>query len=590
MAVMGYSGDLVLRLLARQWENNILCDLTIQTESGKLHPAHRNILSAVSPYFEAMLSGNFEESQEKIVSIKNVSDIGLDVVLKCVYTTKLDINPENICDVISTVHMLQFSSFMPMCEELLEENITVENCLQLLKTCESHALEDSRKLLEHYFMKHFSEVSETTAFLQINKAALLTYLSHPDIYPHALELDIYRAVIGWIKYDRESRINDSIELLSRIQMHHIPMDNLTNEVSQEELVQNAQIKVQFEKAMEYHSRPLEQPVMPMMPARGKPGIFTMVRNDLQTGTFEGNLYFITGKKRGIAKCHGADPTLKLEAACIVAVRNFVFVFGQFSDNRPFSQRYDASLDKWITLAPKPAKHSGACYTTAINVGDNIMIVGGERVGKRKPYDVPCLLYSIAANKWQVIESPPECYEHMLACQHNGVVYVTSGTRNRYTYGGPVHYYYNIKMWAWDPTTNRWLRKTDIRSDFIDGIFENVDDKLVIASDSEMEVYDPVADQWTSYDKAYPLLAPKLMENLKMTPTFSFMIKNKLHMFGYELDDDDDDIIYLLVVDFNKMEVTRFVLHMWDYDHHVHVVNSAHSTYTIGCSVNASGFK
>ncbi len=48
--------------LAKYYESGQLCDAEIHVE-GKVFHAHRVVLSAASPYFEAVYLGEFEESK-----------------------------------------------------------------------------------------------------------------------------------------------------------------------------------------------------------------------------------------------------------------------------------------------------------------------------------------------------------------------------------------------------------------------------------------------------------------------------------------------------------------------------------------------
>ena len=76
------SGDIsaskLLQGLSLLQKEGTLCDVELQVE-GKSLLAHRALLAAASPYFSAMLTGGFCESDAKTISLKDTSYIGLKV-------------------------------------------------------------------------------------------------------------------------------------------------------------------------------------------------------------------------------------------------------------------------------------------------------------------------------------------------------------------------------------------------------------------------------------------------------------------------------------------------------------------------------
>ncbi len=464
-------------------------------------------------------------------------------LLNCLITFTIDINQENMCDVISTANVLQFNTLMPVCEKFLSGNITDATCLQLLKLCETCSLEDCRKKVEEYFMRHFTEVSKAEEFLDMDKDAFFRYLSDPEMSLHGSEFDIYKAVIRWIKHDQASRARFSVELLSQIRMHHISFANLTDELLQEVLVQsNPKVKSQFREALKYHAAEFGQPIMPVLPPR-EMGVFAFhYREDYDVQC----VYSLSGVKNEMARYHDTSSKFTYLSANIVPVKNFIFVFGEYSDKKPFAQRYDAVLNKWAILSPKPRRHDRTIDATAVHVGDKIMIAGGWQVDNPDTYNVPCLLYSIPENKWEMINSSPARNRCLIGSAHNGLVYLTKGNHK------------DRNMWAYDTTAKIWLRKAH-SPEGIGGIFENFGDKLLLVIiDQGMFTYDILTNQWSTYDQAFPSLAPTLgREICQMDGCFSFVNNNKMYIVGFWENNDWEP--GMLIIDFNKMEVSRVYL-------------------------------
>ena len=58
-----------------------LCDITLVTKDDKEFKAHRNVLSAASPFFSKLLKSDMKENQEGIVRFEEISGAVMEDVL-----------------------------------------------------------------------------------------------------------------------------------------------------------------------------------------------------------------------------------------------------------------------------------------------------------------------------------------------------------------------------------------------------------------------------------------------------------------------------------------------------------------------------
>ena len=72
-------------------EEGILCDIELEVAGNRLS-AHRVILAALSPYFKTLFTGAFKEQNERVVEIKGIEFNGLQKIVNCCYTARLDID------------------------------------------------------------------------------------------------------------------------------------------------------------------------------------------------------------------------------------------------------------------------------------------------------------------------------------------------------------------------------------------------------------------------------------------------------------------------------------------------------------------
>ena len=79
---LGWSSHTVIYLR----KQDQLWDITLVTKDDKEFKAHRNILSAASPFFSKLLQSDMKENQEGIVQFEEISGGVMDESLEFMYT------------------------------------------------------------------------------------------------------------------------------------------------------------------------------------------------------------------------------------------------------------------------------------------------------------------------------------------------------------------------------------------------------------------------------------------------------------------------------------------------------------------------
>ena len=96
-----------LNMLRRQEH---LCDITLGTKDGKEFKAHRNVLSAASPFFCKLLQSDMKENREGIVRFEEISGAVMDDVLEFIYTGSVEVTQGNSQDLIAAANYLLIPS------------------------------------------------------------------------------------------------------------------------------------------------------------------------------------------------------------------------------------------------------------------------------------------------------------------------------------------------------------------------------------------------------------------------------------------------------------------------------------------------
>ena len=101
----------------------------------------RNILVAASPYFNAMFSERFTESDKREIQLHGISKGAMETLICyarkrdlnewCI--SQLDINSDNVINILQASGMLQFEPVRKFCcKYILMEVLQMSNALQLL--------------------------------------------------------------------------------------------------------------------------------------------------------------------------------------------------------------------------------------------------------------------------------------------------------------------------------------------------------------------------------------------------------------------------------------------------------------------------
>ena len=83
-----------------------LCDVTLVTKDDKEFKAHRNVLSAASPFFHKLFQSDMKENQEGIARFEEISGSVMEDVLQFIYTGSVEVTQENSEDLIATANYL----------------------------------------------------------------------------------------------------------------------------------------------------------------------------------------------------------------------------------------------------------------------------------------------------------------------------------------------------------------------------------------------------------------------------------------------------------------------------------------------------
>ncbi len=83
-----------------------LCDVCLQVGDSKIL-AHKIVLSAASPYFRAMFTGELAESKQEIISIRDIDETAMEMLVDFCYSSKITIDEKSVQTLLPAACILQ---------------------------------------------------------------------------------------------------------------------------------------------------------------------------------------------------------------------------------------------------------------------------------------------------------------------------------------------------------------------------------------------------------------------------------------------------------------------------------------------------
>lgn len=191
-----------------------LCDIELVVDEVRI-PAHKSVLCACSPYFKAMFSSGYTESNQGSVVIREVSASALELLVQYFYTSEVFITTGNVQELLSASCMFQVTALKEACCEFMRRHLGVGNCLGVRAVADLHSCAQLRKIADDFAKKNFSTVIESEEFLKLEVEHLVELFAADDLGASSEE-KVYEAVMIWIQHDPLNREEYLVQLLEKV--------------------------------------------------------------------------------------------------------------------------------------------------------------------------------------------------------------------------------------------------------------------------------------------------------------------------------------------------------------------------------------
>ena len=187
-----------LNMLRRQ---DHLCDVTLVTKDDKEFKAHRNVLSAASPFLLKLLQSDMKENREGIVRFEEISGAVMEDVLEFIYTGSVEVTEENSEDLIAAANYLLIPGLKTVSGRFLERQMSKSNCISTFYYAEMYQCDELITNTRKFIHANFESVAEMDEFLNLEAQEVERWISSDEISV-TVEADVFRIVLKWIEQNK----------------------------------------------------------------------------------------------------------------------------------------------------------------------------------------------------------------------------------------------------------------------------------------------------------------------------------------------------------------------------------------------------
>jgi len=512
--------------LNMQRRQDHLCDITLMTKDGKEFKAHRNVLSAVSPFFSKLLQSNMKENREGIVRFEEISGTVMKDVLEFIYTGSVEVTQENCKDLIAAASYLVIPGLKTLSGQFLERQLSKSNCISTFYFVEMYRCDELITNTRKFIHANFASVAEMDEFLNLEAKEVERWISSDDISV-AVEADVFKIVLKWIEQDKSERKAWFEQLFRHVRLAFLSRDFLTDVVTNELVQGNSRCLWLASDAIRLTAFPEEENIS--QPSRkgletraivacgGKYTFCYLPEKDewkrLADGLSERNEYTQMINPRdqlyafpSVGKAERYDPVFDCwstldhlewpseDPAKVTVVRGEIYAIKvNTSTKKSTIKRFNVERCSWQTVL---SSHKGCrVHSCVVAAGNHLYVCGGrlenDFVRKSERFDT-------AENKWEEIANMQQARARAFGVATEGKIFLAGGRQHA---GGLGKWLQTCEMY--NISTNEWQFIGSLKVPREDGRMVCLKGTLYVLGGTDdlyrsklsVECYDPAEDKW-----------------------------------------------------------------------------------------------
>ncbi|XP_022810560.1 kelch-like protein 2 [Stylophora pistillata] len=422
----------MLKRLNIQREQDYLCDITLVSKDNCEFKAHRNVLSAASPFFCRLLQCDMKENHQGIIRFDEISGSVMEDVLEFIYTGTVEVTQENTKELIATGNYLMIPSLKTVSGRFLEGEMSNSNCISTFYFAEKYDCVELIGNSTKFIHENFASVGEMDEFLSLEAKEVARWISSDKIAVEA-EASIFKIILKWVEHNKSERIVAFEELFPHVRLSFLSRDCLEDIVTNELVRENlACVKLVMEATTKMATF-VDDDDLPKSPRKGYDTRVIVARGGKCTFCYLPEEDLWKRLPDGLKESTFSTQMIKF--------RDQLFAFKDY-DNQ---ERYDPVFNVWSELnlnagSAKVAVLKGEIYAVDVDIC--------YRKSSTKRYNVE-------KYKWETLHSSNELYR-----QNTCVVAAGS---HLYVFGGrnPDSRDYSAKAERFDTVENKWEEIADM---------------------------------------------------------------------------------------------------------------------------------
>ncbi len=226
----------MLQLFNQLYHSQSLTDVSLSAGESTF-TAHRVVLAAGSPYFQAMFNNAHIESTQDHIMLNDIDGDSLGLLLDFIYSSKLSITENNVQNLLAASSLLQITPVIEACCQFLLVRLDPDNCLGICSFADIHGCTSLQTVSWEYALQHFGDISRTEEFLS-TPATLLEKLLQSESLQVQSEENVLDAALVWYEHDTIARHLAFVHLLRYIKLPLIPYTILNQRLLSIPLIAN----------------------------------------------------------------------------------------------------------------------------------------------------------------------------------------------------------------------------------------------------------------------------------------------------------------------------------------------------------------
>uniref|UniRef100_A0A671RT61 Kelch-like protein 20 n=1 Tax=Sinocyclocheilus anshuiensis TaxID=1608454 RepID=A0A671RT61_9TELE len=527
----------VINLLRKHRE---LCDVVLVVGAKKIY-AHRVILSACSPYFRAMFTGELAESRQTEVVIRDIDERAMELLIDFAYTSQVTVEEGNVQTLLPAACLLQLAEIQEACCEFLKRQLDPSNCLGIRAFADTHSCRELLRIADKFTQHNFQEVMESEEFMLLPANQLIDIISSDELNVRSEE-QVFNAVMAWVKYNHSSVLSWQ-QVLQHVRLPLLSPKFLVGTVGSDPLIKSdEECRDLVDEAKNYLLLPQERPLMqgprtrPRKPIRCGEVLFavggwcsgdaisSVERYDPQTNEWRmvasmskrrcgvgvsvlDDLLYAVGGHDGSSYLNSVErydpktnqwssdvaPTSTCRTSVGVAVLGgYLYAVGGQDGVSCLNivERYDPKENKWTRVASMSTRRLGVAVAV---LGGFLYAVGGS--DGTSPLNT-VERYNPQENRWHTVAPMGTRRKHLGCAVYQDMIYSVGGRDDTTELSSAERY--NPRTNQWSPVVAMTSRRSGVGLAVVNGQLMAVGGFDGTTYLKTIEVYDPDANTWRLY--------------------------------------------------------------------------------------------